>query len=200
MKKQILFISFLLFSSTVFSQTGNYNRQFGVDATGFVAQFLNFSGSGAGTPSYFFTYRKLGDKQNSRVGIGGNFILSGGDSDTRFITNINARFGKERYKDFAKRWRGFYGWDLKTGLGVNAGGGNEVVSLNLGPSAFFGLLFRLNSRLSLSTETSFDILANGLFREDSNDFSVATFFRPPMALYVNYDFFKNGKAKKTGAK
>lgn len=196
MKKQIIFITFLAISICGFSQNENLNRQFGVDATGFIAQFLNFSGSGANAPTYHFTYRKLGTEKNHRYGIGGNFNASGGDSDGRFATTVNFRYGKERFKDFAGKWRGFYGWDLKTGLGINASSGTSAVSFNIGPSAFFGLQFRLNERLSLLTETSFDILGTGLLRgEDRNNFGVTTFFRSPLALYVNYDFSKLKKEK-----
>jgi len=64
MKKTLLFLTLLTYSSFLFSQevevnTQEYQRQFEFNAGSFIAQFLNFSGSGATPNPYQATYRKL---------------------------------------------------------------------------------------------------------------------------------------------
>ncbi|MEM9820491.1 MAG: hypothetical protein AAF985_05445, partial [Bacteroidota bacterium] len=113
--------------------------------------------------------------------------------------DIRFRVGQERFKDFGnfrkkqptlRPWRAFYGVDFKFQFNFSELGfeGSRNVQLGLGPSPFFGLLYRINDRLSLSTELSYDILAYVRDANNSTRYGLFTRFRSPTALFVNYDF------------
>ena len=113
----------------------------------------------------------------------------GSNSGTNSQNSINFRAGSERFNDFGKRWRAFYGWDFKLLFThFSSGGGNNTTQLGLGVAPLFGLQWRLNDRLSFSTELAYNLFltvrdSNGRTRYGAN-----TSFSPPVAWYVNYDF------------
>ncbi len=190
MKKSLLLFSFISFSNFLFSQNENYNGQFGFDATGFIAQFLNFGSTSSGSSPYVLTYRKLGAKKNIRFGLGGSFNIT----EDRVTNAIEFRVGNERYRDFEKRWRALYGWDFKLGGFYNSDGNNNVTTnFKVGASPFFGLQFRINERLSVSTEAAYTFWLGQTVRGKEDDFQFSTSFNPPVSLFVQYDIFLKSK-------
>ncbi|MBI5913775.1 MAG: hypothetical protein HY842_00210 [Bacteroidetes bacterium] len=195
MKKLILPAMFLLAACAAFSQNADalaHTRQFGFDAAGFLARFFDFSGGGGfGETPYYLSYRKLGEKKNTRLGLGANLGVEGdGDGGANSSNTINFRAGSERFNDFGKRWRAFYGWDFKFSFSFlsTGGSGNSTTQVALGAAPLFGLQFRLNERLSLSSEIAYNFFLT--FRDNSgrSRFGASTSFSPPIAVYVNYDF------------
>lgn len=183
----------LLAASTAFCQNEQpaFHRQFGFDAGSFLARFLNFSGSGTSETPYYLSYRKLGEKKNVRLGLGASLSVEGDGTDGSNTANvINFRAGTERFNDFGKRWRAFYGWDYKLFFSYlsTSSSDNSSTQLGLGLAPLFGLQWRLNERLSFSSELAYNLF---LTLRDSNGITrlgASTSFSPPVAVYVNYDF------------
>ena len=189
-------ITFLFITTFSYSQDLNHNRQFGFDASGFLSQFLNFGGSASGNTIYYLTYRKFGEKKNKRYGLGGNLAILGGGGSTSSRLNVNYRYGTERFHDFEKRWRAVYGMDFTQDLSTVSGTDRDFVfSYGFGIAPFLGLQYRINSQLSLSTEVAYHfgaVLAWG----DELSGGIATSFRPPLALYAQYDFYRDPERSK----
>ncbi len=195
MKKFILFTCFFGSLSLLSAQNPgqNFQQQFGFDAAGFLSRFFNFSnnsGSGFNTP-YYLTYRKLGEKKNVRIGLGLSFSVEGnGDGKANSFYNLNFRAGKERFNDFGKRWRAFYGWDYKLffNYNINGSSSNKALSAGTGIAPIFGLQWRLNERLSFSTEIAYNLFLTYRNTNGNDRFGGNTSFSHPTAVYVQYDF------------
>ena len=194
MKRINLLLTFCFFATFSFSQDYNYNRQIGFDATGFISQFLLAGTSNSRSP-YHFTYRKYGATKNTRIGFGADLDIQ--FTNERTSNSIDYRVGTERFHDFGKRWRAFYGWDFKFGLDVilNANSSNAV-NVRLGGAPFAGLQFRLNERISFATETTYNIWLVNVFRRSETNTSLSTEYLPPLSVFVQYDFFRPEKVKK----
>lgn len=173
-------------------------RQFGFDGAGFLSRFLNFSGTGnTGIDTYFLTYRKFNGDRNARYGLGFNLNIEGdGDGGTNTSNSISFRGGSERFHDFGKtlgnttRWRAFYGVDGKFFFSLNTAGGfdNSVTAITAGIAPIFGLQFRINERLSLSTELAYNAFLTFRDSNGNSRLGLRTVFDSPSAVFVNYDF------------
>jgi len=195
MKRIFLLFTIALFSTFSYSQDLNYNRQIGFDATGFLSQFLNFGGSSSNRSPYFFTYRKYGEKKNTRIGLGAQLDLQ--FTNERTSSSIDFRVGEERFHDYGKRWRAFYGWDFKAGLDVITNpNSSNAANIRIGAAPFAGLQFRLNERISFATETAYNIWLVTVLRGDESNISLTTEYLPPLSIFVQYDFYRNKKVKK----
>ena len=191
MKRIYLLFTFCILATSFYAQDYNYNRQIGFDATGFLSQFL-LGGSSINQSPYYFTYRKFGDTQNTRIGFGADLDIQ--FSNERSSNSIDYRVGKEKFSDFGKHWRAFYGTDFKAGLdmilNVNA---TNAVNIRIGVAPVAGLQFRLNERISFSTETTYNIWLVSVFRGDESNVSLSTEYLPPLSVFVQYDFLKRIK-------
>lgn len=190
MKKILTLSAFLVFTFAVYGQNTaqDYSRQFGFDAAALLGRLFNTPTSE--TP-YYFTYRTYGENKNTRLGLGADFSVEGdGNGGTNSHIGLNFRVGSERFNDFGTRWRAFYGWDFKTFFSYdsNSGGGNSSTRLGLGVSPLFGLQWRLNERLSFSTELAYNLFLTMRDNNSRTRFGVNTSFSPPLALYAQYDF------------
>lgn len=195
MKKTLLFI-LIAFQIQGFAQdvepstsTSNYNRQIGIDATSLLTLFVNSNGS-FNNNLYFLNFKKASKKGNFRFGFGGDFEIEERNSGTNSDFGFNLRFGEERYVDFGKQWRAYYGWDFRTNLSFISFGSNDnsQTQIALGAAPVIGLQFRINSRLSVSTEAAYN--AFFIIKDASGDtnLSALTFFSTPSFLYFNFDF------------
>ena len=175
-------------------------RQFGFDGAAFLSRFVNFSGTGNSQLStYYLTYKKNKGDKNTRFGIGASLAVEGdGNDGINSANSINFRAGTERFQDFGKqmglgdhnRWRAFYGWDFKTSLSFASSGNtdNSSTLVALGAAPVFGLQFRLNERLSFSTEMAYNLFLTFRDTGGNSRLSGSTNFDAPRALYVNFDF------------
>ncbi|MEO6831221.1 MAG: hypothetical protein ABI378_03120 [Chitinophagaceae bacterium] len=155
-----------------------YHHEFGIDATGFITQFLNTNnGQFASnyTPTYYLTYRKHFKTGNIRFGLGGSFsnqdvpAISTQDSNKYFSHSysFDARIGWEFFNDLNKHWQVFYGLDFRPSstyyksdnVFSNSGYANgiETRTQAMGFAPLLGFRFKLTSRLSITTEANFSI-------------------------------------------
>ena len=156
-----------------------YRNEFGVDATGFIKQFLNFNqgqfGGNYYMPTYYLTYRRHFKCGNIRFAIGGDFtnedLQPAFEQDSnkyhRSSYSFDARIGWEFFSNLGKRWQVFYGIDFKPTYSYykndapywNGGyaNGTESKTEIYGIAPLLGFRFKLNDRISLTTETSYSI-------------------------------------------
>lgn len=185
--KKLAFISvFCMLGLASFAQdtakTKQHLNEFGIDATGFLRQYLNIGNYTQYpeyyNPTYYLTYRRHFSCGNLRVAIGGDFyndqIPSANypniDSANKYYDKGNsfyAAIGWEFYNNLSKRWQVFYGIDLRTTLTFEK---NELESEDgeytsgydsrtqiYGVAPLLGIRFQLTKRLSILTETSYSI-------------------------------------------
>jgi hypothetical protein len=182
--KSFLIVAAFILSLNVYSQDTTthrkiYKNEFGVDATGFIKQFLNFNQGQFPeyyNPVYYITYRRHFSCGNIRFAIGGNFSSQdivtpfAGDSNEYHSNaySFNARIGWEFFNSIGKRWQVFYGLDFKPSIFYskddapywNGGYANglETRSQLLGVGPMLGFRYKLTHRISLTTETSFSVI------------------------------------------
>lgn len=182
MKKVILSIilttNFLLaYSQDSISKAKIYHNEFGIDATGFLKQFINLNTSPYPTdytPTYYLTYRRHFKRSNIRFSIGGSYTSYDLPPSTNDLNtyqyrsrSIALKLGYEFFTDLSKRWQVFYGIDFRPSWSYSKddapywnGGyanGRESKSTIYGIAPLLGFRFKINKRLSLSTETSFSM-------------------------------------------
>ncbi len=183
MKKISLLIIISISALTTYSQDSIkkakvYHNEFGIDATGFFKQFIYINSSMYGgdnySPSYYLTYRRHFKNGNIRVAIGGAYTSydlppSSYDSNTYQFRDrsLALKIGYEFFSNLSKRWQVFYGADFRPSWAYSKddapywnGGyanGKEAQSVIYGIAPLLGFSFKFNSRLSISTETSFGI-------------------------------------------
>jgi hypothetical protein len=215
MKKLLLLIA--LFSTfTVFSQVDSSKKQhrheLGVDITGLLNQFLNFSPYGYGSrnaPNYLFSYRYYFKKSNIRFGIGGkyskipNILDFDGNHFVYYNTqsNFSVRIGYEFVNQLSKRWQMFYGFDFRPGISKfdyltpsNQGYFDmyKEDAITYGFAPLMGFRFTLNDRISLITEASFTYFTRKSSRQEY------TFSEDPILYPVNSNPI-NKRVREVGA-
>lgn len=181
MKKVILFIAFISVLNVSFSQVKKdsakvYHNEFGVDVTSFLMLYLPLGQNDFYSPSYYLTYRRKFESGNIRSGLGGDFSNQNvgntnypNDSNkyNRFGYGVDFRIGWEFVNEISKRWQVYYGLDTKISyqhykndLNYFSNGyayGSETNYNTFGISPVLGFRFKLNKRLSLTTETNLSI-------------------------------------------
>ncbi len=214
MKKIISIIFFLAFVSVTSAQDSSsvvkkYHNEFGIDATGFMKQFIYISNSQYGgpyyTPTYYLTYRRHFRTGNIRFAIGMGYTYQ--DINSPFEEDKNeynansfqfdARIGWEFFEKLSKRWEAFYGLDFrpsyqheKNDVQFWNGGyanGYERTTETYSVSPLLGFRFRLTDRLSLTTEASFSITH---FESDSRNY-----FTPVTDQYPEMEDIDKPKTK-----
>lgn len=201
MKKITLLFCLLICSISMYSQEmaaedgfePEHDQQIGINTTALVSQLINFSSSFSFfNNDYIFTYKniKANGRSTFRFGFGGSVFYEKEDSDKRFNTNIKMRLGRERFTDISKRWRVYYGGDFKLGFEyTNAFFLDEPIrTYTAGGGPLCGLQFNINSRLSISTEASYDFLFFYNTNDGSKTRGFSTGFNIPDLFYLNYDF------------
>lgn len=180
MLKQIVIIACLCamapsLSAQDSTRTITWKNEFGLDATGFLQQFLYFNNSQFPTyytPVYYVTYRRHFGKCNLRSAIGGYIYHhpfetpypNDPNSYEHNTQQLSFRIGWEWTNELAKRWQVFYGMDYLQGFlhdqndapYWNGGyaNGRETTTIIYGIGPLLGMRFRLTDRISLSTEAS----------------------------------------------
>lgn len=200
MRAPILFTVLTFLSINLWSQANEFRNQIGYDAGSFITKYFTFSQSSTSISPYAFTYRRLGDKSNLRLGGGLTFnVLISDENGNNTSNSAFFRIGSERFIDFGQplknapnkeRWRFLYGIDGVTSFAFsgNSDSENEYYSLGIGPSLLGGLQFNLNERLSLSTELSYVIQGTWNKTNTSTRFNLRGHSIPPTSIYVNFEF------------
>lgn len=193
MKKSFLLSVCLFgFSLITLAQNPGYEKQYAVNSSAFFSGVLNLNSG-----PYQFAVKTYGEQTNKRFAVGLN--LNAGLNNSNFLGNLTgrARFGKERFNDFGqnKQWRVVYGLDVVVLSGINTNGSATSVALGVGPSPFAGIQYRLNKRLSLYVETSYDLILQGAFASNTSAFNLRGQFTAPAALWIAYDMTPRKKEK-----
>jgi hypothetical protein len=182
MIKTCLLSLFLICSfSIVYSQqkkdtSKTYRNEFGIDATSFFFLYLPLGQDNNYLPNYNLTYRRKFNSGNIRYGLGGNFLNQKVENNNypndsneynRFNCSIYSRVGWEFFSEISKRWQIYYGLDTKFTYqrykndliytSNDYAYGSETIYYTLGISPILGFRFKLNKRISLTTETNFSI-------------------------------------------
>lgn len=195
MKNLTIFLfSLFLFSLNAEAQELEYNKQYGLNGSTLLSGFIDLPNS-----PYQFSIKTYGGDTNKRfqigLNIGANFVVSNPDFSGGF--GIQIKTGKERFEDFGKndKWRVFYGLDGVYILALNSFGDNLRVQLGAGIAPFAGLQYRINDRLSIFTEASYQILLNIVPNSENVTIGVNGNFLPPAALWIAFDLYKSEKEK-----
>lgn len=183
MKKSILTMTMVVFAAFAFGQItkpdstkNEFKNIIEIDATGLLHQFFFSSGTGGGyyvvTP-YMISYKRIFNNNNAiRFGVGGTTYS---DNSTQNDTiessqkrnSFNVGIGIEHYSYLTKRWNFFFGVDAIANYSENETvQGNSSTSTSTftqvnygyGVSPLVGIQFKINSRISISTETRYDII------------------------------------------
>jgi len=177
----ILLVMFLSVSTSAQTDTLNVYkiREFGVNTTPFLRQFISIGDISERAVSRSFIYKrfKASKKRGFRFGLGLHFES---DSFTQTDQVIHISLGSERRRNINENWYYYFGCD---GF-INARPdftSNDVFGNGIGADIVMGIVFQINKYLSLSTET---IVAATL--GDGFTWQIS----PPLSLYFNFRTFK----------
>jgi len=143
----------------------------GVDATGLLKQFFNFGSTYYYNYKYMINYRRIIKSSAVRFGFSGDFHNEDENTndtlnDKYTMNTIYLGLGIEHYCYIGKNLNLYFGADLISNYSIqdrkysydsDSYSQHKTETYYYGLSPLFGIVFRLNSRLSISTETSFDI-------------------------------------------
>jgi len=214
MKKILTFLTVIIVCNT-FAQTTNpdstkkeYLNVIGLDANGFVRQFLNLNTISYYYSPYVLSYKRIIKNTHAiRANVGGNHYKNNSSTnDTINTKNIRSDFflgiGYENYKYVSKNWNIYYGADLI----FNYKNDEQKSNNNLynsyrsiqsdyayGVSPVFGVQFLINKRISLATETSYDItyttttnerlnVPNSIYNRTTKSTGITTQFHAPTSI------------------
>lgn len=179
MKKILFTLSIICLTTLAFGQITapdstkrELKNVIGIDATGVLRQVFNFSTSSYYPYNpYIITYKRILKSNAIRSGIGGNISNSNGTANDSIKNKqknyiFNLALGFEHYAYLSKRWNLFLGIDAIMNYRYNNYENSYTMTtkrmqtsttIGYGISPVFGVQFKINSRISLSTETSYDI-------------------------------------------
>ncbi len=200
-KLTYLLLLSLLFSNLLLAQDQQHvfseeaPRQVGLNVTAFVKNFITPNEQPTvpdqGVDFWFRKMRSPG--KNSRFGVGLGFTQTSFDSNKFNSLTLQLRGGQEFYRDFARRWRAYIGWD--TGILFNRSVtdfdlGEEFIATDFttGFGMVLGVQWAINKHLSLSTEAQYSLF--GTFSKQDED-SATTFglmMQQPVSLQLNYHY------------
>lgn len=176
-------------SSEAISISGNnpFSHHISLDAGGLLD--LVFNSSGNANAPLFVSWRKLGDTSNRRMGFGINGRFQTTSFENSSFFSISYSIGKERFRDFSRRWQVFYGWDIVSHFSFQSFDNNNETGVILGWGPLAGIHFKINDQLWISTEASLAILFGLEGNSVGNaNFAVQTQFSPPATLFLGYRF------------
>jgi hypothetical protein len=178
MKKNFLSLAFIFIALTTYSQVTmpdavkkEYRNIIGIDATGLLQQFFNLNTDSYLAYPYMISYRRVFKSNALRIGFGGNFFNNTETFNDKNevkdnYTDINVGIGYEHYRYLGERWNFYFGADAIVNYSNHkfhySSSNSELIetsykSIAFGVSPLLGLVFELNPRLFLATETNYDI-------------------------------------------
>lgn len=189
--KNLTILLFCLFfiSINTNAQDLKYNKQYALNGSTILSGLIDLPNS-----PYQFSVKTYGNESNKRFQIGIDLGANITVSDFNFSGGfgIIARSGKERFEDFGKndKWRVFFGTDGVYSIGVNVFGDNARIQLGAGVAPFAGLQYRINERLSVYTEASYQAILSITPASGEFGISINGSFLPPAALWIAFDMYK----------
>jgi len=190
----ILLFSLFLLSINTNAQDLKYNKQYALNGSTILSGLIDLPNS-----PYQFSVKTYGTERNKRFQIGIDLGVNATISDPGFSGGfgIIARSGKERFEDFGKndKWRVFFGADGVYTLGVNVFGDNTRLQFGGGAAPFAGLQYRINERLSVYTEASYQAILSLSPNSGELGINLDGSFLPPAAFWIAFDMYKEKKEK-----
>jgi hypothetical protein len=197
--KKLFLVSTMFISLTIaYSQTTvpdttkkEFKNVISIEATGILRQFINQPNYNS---PYMIGYKRIFKSNALRIGLGitsYKTIINDAMSIQSKYNNFYLGIGFEHYSYLTKRWNLYIGADAiisyrKSSSLISFSSTSNQTYTTYGISPLLGLQFKINSRLSVSTETSYAILYT--ISDNSNLYSyisyrtIVTNFRPPVAV------------------
>lgn len=178
MKKLTLVSSIVLLATFVFGQVvtppdstkKEFKNALVIDATGLLQQFFHISEGSYFYDPYILRYKRFFKSNALRINVGGGYHSY--DNDITNLTGykdyngyVEFAVGFEHYVYLSKRWNLYFGADAIFDYKVEGYHHHYLdsityrssgISYGYGVSPLLGVQFRINSRLSIATETSYD--------------------------------------------
>lgn len=167
-----------------------HNNIISFDVTSFIRQFAT-SNSSINYSPYMLSYRRIIKNNAIKLSVGGVFVSSNGaQNDT--LKSVNSKnnyyvaLGFEHYSYLSKRWTFYYGIDLTTKYLVTTSNikwssshseetKNETIDYGFSPT--LGIVFEITKRMSIATETSYNISYQKFMYTSTNYQNTQTTFR-----------------------
>lgn len=191
MKKLILVLIVICLSGSISAQIVSHDstktefkNAVGLDVTALLLQFTN---NGSITNYYYqypdiISYRRFIKSNALKVSLGGYVSNDNGlQNDTLSSKSnrysVNLRAGYEHYCYLGKRWMYYFGADLLAGYTYTeyrytwstTSYRDEKTKINsFGISPVIGVTFKINQRLSIATQASYDVLYSEMASERIN--------------------------------
>lgn len=178
MKKIILTLTAIVFTSFLFGQTTTsdttkkeFKNVVGLDATGLLRQFFNLNTTSYYSYPYIISYKRIFKSDALRISAGGNIYTNNGTTNDTLEgkttrNELYAGIGFEHYSYISKRWNIYFGadaivnyknYDQQSSRTATTSYRYIQTQYGYGASPLLGIQFIINSRLSVATETSYDI-------------------------------------------
>jgi hypothetical protein len=190
MKKLILTLSIVMLATFVFGQVvtppdstkKEFKNALVIDATGLLQQFFHLNDNSYFYDPYLLRYKRFFKSNALRINVGGSYHSNDNKiTDSTGYKNFRCSFefavGFEHYVYLSKRWNLYFGADAifdyfkefsHSYYGTPTYDDSEI-SYGYGVSPLLGVQFRINSRLSIATETSCDFQVENFLDKHSSD-------------------------------
>ena len=167
-RTSIPFIVFLLSCAWLSGQ--NNQNELSLNVSRFASQFLSFNDNLAANGPYLFAFKSIDTSTNKgfRCALGldlttRKIVDDPDDKTTLSSVNFDFRVGYEKRFAIGKKWQWFTGIDFISGISTSKNkvdSGFEQVTIKetsweVGTGPILGVIFNINDRLSLWTESSF---------------------------------------------
>ncbi len=129
---------------------------------------------------------QLASDMNRRTGFGASLdteLAASGAAADLFCVFTS---GKERFRDFERRWRAAWGWEFRSTFSLSAASGNARVWIAAGAAPVASVQYRLNERLSLATEAAFPLMLSFRLRNENPSIGLSAQMAWPTVLYLQY--------------
>lgn len=210
----IAFATFLCMHASAQDSTVKsiYHHELGVDAGPFLSQFIGRGSGSFWTSNYSLMYRYHFDNIAIRARVGGfadndDYTTNDTIKNTREEERLYGRIGIERKVDFKKRWQFFYGIDFvaetRSQNSLSDYGNEERKNRShiqsYGAAPLIGFRFKINDRISVSTESSYGFFYTKTHEESLSNVNYQwnrvldgtgfeTDFYPPIFLFFHFNF------------
>lgn len=195
MKKSILLLlTLFILAFQANAQEQIYNKQYAFNGSSLLSGLIDLP-----TSPYQIAIKTYGEKVNKRLQLGLTLNTNANVTNSNFTGNLGflLRAGRERFEDFGKKnqWRLLYGLDGVYSLALNGVEDNFRAQISGGGAPFVGLQFRINERLSIYTEASYQALLRISPINGEVNIGITGSFSPPAAIWLAVDFYKEKKEK-----
>lgn len=178
MKRFTILLTLLCLCKLGFSQNERrdtihkkHNNIIAIDATGLLKQFFNFNSNSYYSYPYMITYRRIIGKNAIRLGAGANIdTKESNTNDTVKSKSVRNSYtvglGYERYAHLSRRWSFYYGVEFtaaylnytdKNWFNSTSNRESSTITNKYGIAPILGIVYKINRRISVGTETSYNL-------------------------------------------